>query len=704
MIKSIGEAVKRIDGLLKVTGAATYSMDFKIPNAAYGYLVKSETAAGTIASIDATLAEKQPGVLKVVTHENAAKLATTRAIRGSSMLQDGNIDFFGETIACVVAETFEQARHAACLVVINYNKIPPRVDFDQEMKTAVKLTGREDEMRGDFEKDFEASAVKIDQTFVTPIEHHQPMAPHSTIAVWEADDKLTLYNESQVVNGVQGALAAAFGLKPENVRVITPHIGGGFGSKGGAWGHVAVAALAAKAVGRPVRLALTRQMMFNSVGLRQKNVQRLRLGASRDGKITSIAHETVTHCAMTEEFAEGCGDVTRVMYDAPNAKISYRVAKMNVIVPTFNRAPGKSTGSFALESALDELAHQLKIDPVELRLKNEPPKDPANGKPWSTRSLTECLKKGAAAFGWSRRKMEPGTVSDGDFLIGYGLGCGTYPSRQADSSAYIKLRRENGETSASIEIAASDLGTGTYTILAQTAAETLQMPMNKVGVKIGDSTLPRAAGSVGSIGAASFANAVYEVCLKAMADLQAKTNNAWFAPPTAEQLLEAANLKEFEARVDAKPPADASKFSSHAFNANFAEVWVNKSTGMVRVKKFVTATGAGRIINPMTAASQMLGGVIWGIGQALTEESVLDPRYGNFVTRSYADYHIPSNLDIGAIDTIFIEEDDKAVNKLGIKGIGEVGIVGVAAAVANAIFNATGKRVRSLPITPDKLV
>jgi len=703
-VKTIGEAVSRIDGILKVTGAAQYATDFPAASMLHGFLIKSETAAGKISEIDVSQAEKAAGVIAVLTHENAPKLASTRGIRGGSILQDEIIDFFGESIGVVIAETFEQARFAAKLVKVSYQKAEAKVDFEKEKSNAFKPQQREDEVRGDVEKALQTADFKVEETYFTPIEHHQPMAPHATIAVWEADDKLTLYNESQVVNGVQNGIASVFGLKPENVRVITPHIGGGFGSKGGAWGHVVIAAMAAKVVKRPVKLALTRQMMFNSVGLRQKNYQKIRLAATKDGKLTAISHETTTHCAITEEFVEGCGDVSKMMYDAPNSRITYRVAKMHVILPTFNRAPGKSTGSFALESAMDELAHKLKIDPVEFRIKNEPAKDPSNNKPWSSRSVVECLKKGAEVFGWNKRKFEPRANKQGDFWVGYGVGCGSYPARQRDTSAIVKLTRNANDVRASIELAASDLGTGTYTILAQTAAETLNLPMNKIGIKIGDSSLPPAAGSVGSVGAASFANAVYEGCLKAISELQAKSKVDWFALPTILQLMEAANLNEFQTRVDAKPPTDADKYSSHAFNANFAEVWVNDSTGMAHVKRFITATGAGRILNPKTSHSQMLGGVIWGIGQALHEESVIDSRFGNFITRSFADYHIPANLDIGGIESIFVNEQDKYVNKLGIKGIGEVGIVGVAAAVANAIFNATGKRVRDLPITPDKLL
>jgi len=704
--KNIVQAISRIDGLLKVTGAAEYATDYKIKNPAHAFIFKSTIAAGRIVDIDPSEAEKSAGVLTVITHKNAPKLNLNGGIRGGGLLQNGQVEYFGQNIGVIVAETFEQARFAARLIRVNYEKAEAKVDFEKHEKEAVrpKAEDRKDAVRGDVETALRAAEYKIEAVYETPIEHHQPMAPHATVAVWEAADKLTLYNESQVVNGVQNSIAQTFNLKPENVRVITPHIGGGFGSKGGAWGHVVLAAIAAQVIKRPVRLVLTRQMMFNSVGLRQRNKQTLRLAATKNGKLTALAHETVTHCAINGEFVEPCGDCSKLMYDAPNSLISYRVAPMNIIIPTYTRGPGKSTGSFALESAIDELTYQLKIDPVEFRLKNEPAKDPSNGKPWSSRSVVECLRKGAEVFGWDKRKFEPRSNRQGNYLIGYGVACGTYPARQRDTSALVKLARSGGDVRASIELAASDLGTGTHTILAQMAADALQLPMTKIGVKIGDSSLPPAAGSVGSVGAASFANAVNDACVQAINELQAKTNRQWFVAPTAAQLMEAANLSEFQTRVNAKPPAEAANYSAHSFNANFAEVWVNDSTGMVKVPRFVAVTGAGRILNPKTSRSQIIGGVIWGIGMALTEESLLDSRWGNFVTRSFADYHIPSNLDIGEIETIFIEEEDKIVNKLGVKGIGEVGITGVAAAVANAIFNATGKRVRNLPITPDKLL
>ncbi|GAB3573555.1 xanthine dehydrogenase family protein molybdopterin-binding subunit [Spirosoma luteolum] len=703
--KQIGAPVSRIDGIAKVTGKATYSTDFPVKNIAYAVLFKSTIAAGTIRSIDSVAAEGAPGVLAVITHLNAPKLNVNGGIRGGGLLQSPNIEFFGQHIGLVVAETFEQARHAAHLVTVTYDKKDAKVDFDKLAGSAVtpKDKDKADARRGDVQAGLSQAAVKVEAVYSTPIEHHQPLEPHATIADW-AGDKVTLYNSSQIVNGAQTAAAATLNLKPEQVRIVTPYIGGGFGSKGGQWANLVLTAVAAKQVGRPVKLALTRQQMVNSVGLRQENKQTLRLGATRDGQLTALVHETTTHSAINNEFLEPCGDCSKVMYAVPNSLISYKVVPMNLILPTYTRGPGKSTGSFALESAMDELAYALNMDPIALRLKNEPDRDPSNGKPWSSRTVVQCLQVGAKAFGWEKRRAEPRQIEQGNYLIGYGVACGTYPAHQRPTSALVKLKKTGNEVQATVELAAADLGTGTYTILTQTAADGLGLPLNRVKVVIGDSDLPPAAGAVGSVGASSYANAVNDACQKLTDELIARSGKQFFARPTARQLLLSDTISEYQTRVDAKPLETADDYSAHSFNANFAEVAVNKATGMVRVNRFLAVTGAGTILNAKTARSQIIGGNVWGIGMALTEESVTDPRWGNFVTRSFADYHIPANLDIGNLDAIFIEENDQRANKMGVKGLGEVGIVGVAAAVANAVFNATGKRVRELPITPDKLL
>ena len=703
--KQTGAPVSRIDGILKVTGKATYSTDYPLKNLAYAVLFKSTIAAGTIRDIDTSAAEKAPGVLAVITHKNAPKLNVNGGIRGGALLQSPEIEFQGQHIGLVVAETFEQARYATRLIQVTYDRTEPRVDFEKLAHGAVvpKSKDQADAVRGDVKAALGTADYTVEEVYGTPIEHHHPMEPHATIADWEGDH-VTLYNSSQIVNGAQGAAAATLNLKPEQVRIVSPYIGGGFGSKGGQWANLVLTAVAAKQVNRPVKLALTRQQMVNSVGLRQRNFQKVSLGATKDGKLTALAHEITTHSAIHNEFIEPCGDGSKIMYDTPNSLITYRVVPMNIILPTYTRGPGKSTGSFALESAMDELAYKLGMDPIELRIKNEPARDPSNGKPWSSRTTVQCLQAGAKAFGWDKRRAEPRQNQQGNYLIGYGVACGTYPAHQRPSSAIVRLKRVGSDVTATVELAAADLGTGTYTILAQTAADALDLPLQKITVKLGDSNLPPAAGAVGSVGAASYANAVNDACQKITDELIARSGKQYFARPTASQLMVSEKVADFETRVDAKPPKNADDYSSHSFNANFAEVAVNISTGMVRVSRFLAVTGAGKILNPKTARSQIIGGNIWGIGMALTEESVVDPRWGNFVTRSLADYHVPSNLDIGAMDAIFVREDDTASNKLGVKGIGEVGIVGVAAAVANAVFNATGKRIRQLPITPDKLL
>lgn len=704
--KTIGKGIDRIDGILKITGKATYATDYPAKNMAYAVLFKSTIAAGKIIKIDSEAAKHAAGVLAVITHENAPKLNVKGGLRGGALLQGPEITFHGQHIGLVVAETFEQATNAAHLVKVVYEQSKhEKIDFEREAQNPQMPKGKElqDFVRGDGKSAAGTAEVSIEAQYETPIEHHHPLEPHSTIAVWEAD-LLTLYNGSQIINGAQASAAATLNLKPEQVRIVSPYIGGGFGSKGGQWANLVLTAVAAKMVNRPVKLALTRQQMFNSVGLRQRNIQKIILGASKDGKLSSLVHETVTHTAINDEYIEPCGDCSKIMYEVPNALISYRAVPMHLILPTYTRGPGKSTGSFALESAMDELAHKLGIDPIELRIKNEPKTDPSNGKPWSSRTTVQCLKEGAKAFGWDKRKAEPGTHKIGNDLIGYGVACGTYPARQRDSSALIKLSLKNGKVFATVEIAASDLGTGTNTILAQTAADGLGLPVGQITITIGDSSLPPAAGSVGSVGASSFANAVNDACTKITDELLLKSGKQFFVRPTAAELMLSEKTTSFQTRSDSKAPAEAEKYSCHSFNANFAEVRINSITGMVKVTRFLAVTGAGKILNPKTARSQIIGGNVWGIGMALTEESIIDPRYGSFATRSFADYHVPANLDVGKLDAMFINEIDLVPNKMGIKGIGEVGIVGVAAAIANAVFNATGKRIRALPITPDKLL
>ncbi len=714
--KIIGEAVSRIDGLLKVTGAAKYSAEYQFENIAYGFPVQSTIAAGTIKEIDASAAEKSAGVLAVITHKNAPKLAPrpepvtpqNRATRSVTVLQDTKIHQFGQYIGVVIAETYEQARHAARLVKVTYETRKPLVDFDENLPKAYKppiinAGYPTDTTKGDVETALKTADFSISETYETPIEHHHPMEAHSTIAVWEGE-KLTLYDSTQMVENPKQAVANTFQIPKENIRVLAPYIGGGFGAKIAVGGHIILAVIAAQKVKRPVKIALTRQMMQTNVGLRQLNRQKMRLGATKDGRLTAIAHETVSHTSVDEEFVEQTGVMTRMMYEAPNSLVTHRVFPLNVQVPRWTRAPGEAPGSFALESAMDELAYKLKIDPIEFRIKNEPAKNPEDDKPWASRSLVEAMKTGADKFSWSKRKIEPRSHKDGKWLVGYGMAGVSRGAPYRETSARVKLTRNGNDVKALIEMGATDIGTGSYTIIAQTAAESLDLPIEKISVKIGDSALPPTPGSGGSWGAGSFSSAVDAVCEKAKTDLQAQVKVNFVKSPTISELMTAGNINEFQAEFTEKPSEESKKYAHFSFGANFCEVRVDESLGIVRVERFLMAAAAGRILNPKTAASQVIGGIVWGIGQALTEESVLDNRYGNFTTRTLGDYHVPVNLDVGKLETIFINEEDKIVNRLGVKGIGELGNTSVAAAIANAIFNATGKRIRKLPITPDKLL
>lgn len=711
----IGKNVSRIDGRLKVTGAAKYAAEFPVKNIVYGFPVQSTIAAGRITEIDVREAEKSAGVLAVITHKNAPKLAPrpaltpqNRSTRSVPVLQSDKIHQFGQYIGVVVAETYEQARHAARLVKVTYETEKPLVDFDENLSKAYKppiINGNypADTQTGDVETGLKAASATIEETYETPIEHHHPMETHSTIAAWEGE-KLTVYDATQMVANPRTAIANTFQIPPENIRVLAPYIGGGFGSKIAAGGHIILAVMAAQITKRPVKISITRQMMQTNVGLRQLNRQRMRLGAEKDGKLTAVAHETVSHTSVDEEFVEQTGVMTRMMYDASNTLVTHRVFPLNVEVPRWTRAPGEAPGSFALESAVDELAYKLKIDPIEFRIKNEPAKNPENGKPWASRSIVAAMQAGAKQFGWEKRKLEPRSYKQGRWLVGYGMAGVSRGAPYRETSARVKLTRTNGDVKALVELAATDIGTGSYTIIAQAAAESLGLPLEKISVLIGDSTLPPTPGSGGSWGAGSFTSAVYAACEKAKNDLQAKVKVDFFKAPTVAELMTAGELSEFQAEATEKPSAEFNKYSHFSFGAAFCEVWVDELLGIVRVERFLMAAAAGRILNPKTAASQVIGGVVWGIGQALTEESKLDVRYGNFVTRTLADYHVPANLDVGKVEVLFVPEEDKIINRLGVKGIGELGNTSVAAAIANAIFNATGKRIRTLPITPDKLL
>lgn len=713
----IGEDVSRLEGRLKVTGAATYSAEYALNRLVYAFPVQSTIAAGTIREMDTSEAERAAGVLAVITHKNAPKLAPrpepvtyqNRPTRAIPVLQDVKVYEYGQYIGVVVAETYEQARYAARLVKVQYNQQKPLIDFDENVPRAYTPTAlsndtsKPDTAWGNVEQGLQAASQTLDATYQTPIEHHHPMEPHATLAVWEGDT-LTLYDSTQRLEAPQAATASSFGLPVENVRVIATYIGGGFGSKLGALPHNVLAAMAARQVARPVKLVLTRQMMQTSVGLRQLTRQHLRLGTTPDGKLTALVHETITHTSVDEEYVEPTGAMSRMMYDVPNSRVTHRVFTLNVRVPRWMRAPGEATGSFALESAMDELAYQLKMDPIAFRLQNEPAHNPEDGKSWSSRSLAQAMRAGADAFGWTRRQPEPRANRQGNWLVGYGMSATARAALVRESSARLTLSRRRGQVNALVELGATDIGTGSYTVITQTAADRLGLPLANVQVKLGDSTLPKTPGSGGSFGTSSYVSSVAAVCDKAMSELRLKAGLSSDQKATVGDLLRSVKLTTYRTEATEKPSAEYEQHANYSFGAHFCEVWVDESLGTVRVNRFVSAMACGTILNPKTASSQVIGGIVWGIGQALTEESTLDPRYGSYVTRTLADYHIPVSLDVGEIEVVFIPETDSVVNRVGVKGIGEASNTGVAAAIANAVFNATGKRIRALPLTPDKLI
>lgn len=713
--KIIGSPINRFEGHLKVTGKAAYAAEFHVTGLVYGFPVQSTIAAGEISSIDTSEAEQSAGVLKVITHLNAPKLAPrppatnqNRMTRANPVLQGTTITHYGQYIGFVVAETYEQARHAARLVKVTYKKEQPKIDFDENMKAAYKpevinANYPTETKWGNVEEGLKQAGMVLEETYDTPIEHHHPMEPHASIAIFNGDH-LTIYEATQMLAQTREAVANTFNINPDNIRVLSPFIGGGFGSKLQPREHLMLTVMAAKMLNKPVKTAITRQMMTTNIGLRQHNRQKMRVGATNDGKLTALSHEILTHTAIDEEFVEQTGVISRMMYDVPNSLVTHSVFPTHIQAPRWTRAPGETPGSFALESAMDEMAFRLKIDPVEFRLKNEPAKNPENGKPWASRSMVQCLQTGAERFGWNKRKHEPRSYRNGRWLIGYGMASASRGAPYRQSSARVKVTHKNKDVHAVVEMAATDIGTGSYTIIAQTAAEMLGLPVENVNVIIGDSNLPPTPGSGGSWGAANYTNATATVCEKLLAELKSKVSVQFVKEPTVSELMIAGNIDEYQAEGLEKPSEEFDKYAHFSFASHFAEVWVEEMTGMVKVVRMQTTVAAGTILNEKTARSQIMGGVVWGIGQALTEESLLDKRYGNYVTRTLADYHVPVNMDVGALEVYFLPEEDKIINRLGVKGIGELGITSAGAAVANAVFNATGKRVRKLPITPDKLI
>jgi xanthine dehydrogenase YagR molybdenum-binding subunit len=707
---AIGQPVSRVDGRQKVTGGATYAAEFDQPGQAHGVIVRSTVANGRIASIDSGAAERASGVIAVLTHRNATKLAyrphkaavDTEIGERLHVLQDDRVNHQGQPIALVIADTLEKANHAATLVRIAYTPETGATDIERvepvlptQQKTDQSETRPPETRRGDPDRALADAEVKVDHTYVIPRENHNPIEMHATIAAWDGDH-LTLWDKTQWVNNTAAEIAAVFGIAAENIRVVSPFVGGAFGSGLRTWPHVTLAALGARVTRRPVKMMLSRREMYYGVGYRPHTVQRVALGASRDGRLAAIVHEGYQETSTYEEFSEALLNASRFLHSCQNVYTRHRIARMNVHTPTYMRAPGEASGVFALESAMDELAVELNIDPVELRLRNEPEQDEFKKLPFSSRSTRECYRAAAERFGWSRRNPEPRSMRDGRSLIGWGMATATYPMNYAPASAMARLLPDG---TAEVASASSDMGPGTWTSMTQVAADTLGLPIERVKFTLGDTRLPRAPVHGGSMTMASVGSAVQAACRKVREDALARGG--------ANDLTDAMRRigQPIEAMGEVKPGDDSQRFSMHSFGAVFVEVAVDPDLGETRVRRMVGAYGAGRIVNPKTTRSQCIGGMIGGIGMALMEHAVVDPRNGRIPNANFGEYAVPVHADAPPImDVIFVEEHDPHVNPLGVKGLGEIAMVGIAPAIANAVFHATGKRIRELPITPDRLL
>ncbi|MFI1035429.1 xanthine dehydrogenase family protein molybdopterin-binding subunit [Streptomyces sp. NPDC020951] len=724
---AVGAPLSRVDGRLKVTGQAKYTADHHPEGVVHAVIVDSSVGRGRITGIDTRAALAQPGVLKVISHLNAPtlpylptdSLGDPQIGERLHVFQDDQVRFHGQPVAVVVATTLETAQHAASLVEVAYDVEPSSTDL------ADGGPGEEQRYeRGDADKALGSAAVRMEMTYRTTRNHHNPMEPHAIVARWDGE-RLTVWDKTQSVAGEQAELAAVFGIPGDTVRVFSHFIGGAFGNASRTWPHSTVAVLAARMTGRPVKLVLSRRQLYFGVGYRPAHEYRLRLGSDRRGRVTAMTHDVRSETSRYEAYFEGSLAPGQSLYNTPHVRQAHRAVALDVNTPVFMRGPGYATAAFVIESAMDELADETGIDPLELRLRNEPEEDLSSGRPFSSRRLRECLRVGAREFGWHRRNPKPRSTGDGDWLIGTGLAAGFYHASQLPAEARVRL---DAKGRALVQNATSDMGPGTYTSMTQIAADALGLTMSAVRFELGDSTMPESPGHAGSWTTASVGSAVQIGCDKlrqqaielAVGDeesplygvdpdavvvragrLLVKDNPA--RGETYQRLLTRNNRTHLETLGSYRPPQDE-RFSMYSYSATFAEVAVDARLGLVRVRRMLGVYDAGRIISPKLADSQAHGGMIGGIGQALLEHTVTDHRDGRIVTANLADYLVPVNADIPALRAIYLNGEDEHTNPIRTKGLGEVVIVGVAPAVANAVFHATGRRVRELPITAEALL
>ncbi len=736
-MNAIGQPISRIDGRLKVSGAARYTADIPIADVVYGVIVQSTIANGRTVSIDTAVAEQAPGVLAVFTHRNMPRMNPTPRPwshlhpHGQSYLplQDDRILYADQPIALVVATTHDQAAYAGTLISVEYETQPPAIFNRQTAKDAVQppqFLWPVASSVGNADKAISTSPVKLEQTYATADRHHNQMEPHATTAVWGTDGTLTLYETTQHIFGTRELVSMVLGIPQEKINVICQFLGGGFGGKGYVWPHTLIAALAAKVLNRPVHVQLTRAQMYSMAGHQAASMQVIRLGAERNGRLNGIRHDSVTPTSMFDNYIEYAALCPRSLWAASGGiATNHKIVQVNRNTPTPLRAPHEALGHFALESALDELAYATGVDPVKIRLLNDTEIDPESGRPFSTRAMRKCLIEGAARFGWEKRTPEPCSMRDGRFLIGQGMAGAIYTHWRWPARARVTLRHDG---SGLVEAGTHDLGTGTYTVLQQIAADTLGLAREKISVRIGDTRLPK---SHGSIGSATLANAGASVMLAAkdardkaialartgrfapFADAQASneivaTTGKLVVPRrnqeiAYDELLLRNDLSSLtgEGNYDPSPEGPKATFS---FSAVFAEVRVDPDLGLVRLTRFVGAYDCGQVVNPKTARSQAIGGIIWGVGQALMEQSETDPTTGRLINRNYSAYLVPTSADIPDLDIVFVGDFDGEASPIGAKGLGELTSVSVAPAIANAVYHATGKRVRELPITIEKLL
>jgi len=733
-----GKPISRKDGRAKVTGAAKYAAEYNVPGLVYGAVVSSAIARGKITRIDAADALRLSGVLQVFTHENCPQLAQSDdkyrddiAPPGSPFrpLHSDEIKFSAQPVALVVADSLELARHAASLVRVGYMPEAHATDLHGERGRAYPPKPREyfppPRSRGNADKAFAQAAVQVEAEYGAPAEHHNPMEPFATTVVLDENGRLTVYDKTQGVQNVQNYLCNVFGYPNEELRVVSPFVGGGFGSGLRPVYQAFLAVLAARELKRPVRVSLTRQQMF-SFTHRPSTWQRVALGAAADGTLEALTHEAIAETSRFEDYTENVVTWSGLLYQCDNVKLDYRVVRLDLYTPDFMRAPGAVWGLYALECAMDELAFKAGIDPLQLRLKNYAEKDQVEDKPFSSKDLRACYMLAAERFGWAQRNPQPRSMRDGNMLVGWGMASGIWDAFYVMAEAKAVLTVDGKLT---VSSATSDIGTGTYTIMAQIAAETLGLPIDDVTFRLGDSSLSRSPMEGGSWTAATVGSAVKAVCDKLGNTLFQSARKIAGSPlagagleevtlaggeirllgdPSRSvslvEVMRSGGLAAIEEKASAEHRPNEMQYSRLTHSAVFAEVKIDPELGTVRVSRIVSAVAAGRILNPKTARSQVLGAIVGGIGTALEEESVIDHAFGRFMTRNLADYHVPVNADVHEIEVILVPEQDGIVNPLGVKGLGETGIIGVAAAIANAVFHATGKRIRELPITLDKLL